>query len=72
MRYVVDEIVDDKVSLESLIDKSKIVVDVSLFCDDIYEGAVVIKKNKFIIDYGFEEKRRETINDKLDNLKELD
>lgn len=73
MRYVVDEIIDNKVLLESLNDKNKLVVDISLFIDKIYEGAVVIKKeNIFIVDSDFEINRRKLINNKLNKLKELD
>jgi len=73
VRYVVDEIIDNKVLLESLNDKNKLVVDISLFIDKIYEGAVVIKKeNIFIVDSDFEINRRKLINNKLNKLKELD
>lgn len=72
MRYVVDEIVDNKVKLESLSDKSIIIEDKSLFPNNIYEGAVVFKKDNYIIDYEYEKNRRELINDKLNRLKELD
>lgn len=72
MRYVIDEIIDDKVILESLSDRSVIVVDISFLPEKIHEGSVVLKKEKFELDLDYEYKRKKLLTDKLNKLKELE
>lgn len=72
MRYVVDEIIDDKATLESLTDRSVIVVDLNLLPENIYEGAVVLKKEIYEVDLDYEIERRRLLTDKLNKLKELE
>lgn len=56
MRYAVDEIIDNLVKLENL-DTGEIVnVDISLFPKNIKEGNIVVRKEKYIIDYEYEKK----------------
>lgn len=69
MRYAVDEIIDNLVKLENL-DTGEIVnVDISLFPKNIKEGNIVVRKEKYIIDYEYEKERRQNILDKLNNIK---
>ena len=72
MRYVVDEIIDDKATLESLTDRSVVVVDLNLLPENIYEGAVVLKKEIYEVDLDYEIERRRLLTDKLNKLKELE
>ena len=69
MRYVVDEIIDDKATLESLTDRSVVVVDLNLLPENIYEGAVVLKKEIYEVDLDYEIERRRLLTDKLNKLK---
>lgn len=69
MRYAVDEIIDNYVRLENLDNGDIINVDISLFPRNIKEGNIVVKKEKYIIDYKYERERRQNILDKLNNVK---
>lgn len=69
MRYAVDEIIDNYVRLENLDSGDIINVDISLFPKNIKEGNIVVKKEKYIIDYKYERERRQNILDKLNNVK---
>lgn len=69
MRYAVDEIIDDKVKLESLDDGTILCVDKSFFPKSIREGNIVLKTEKYIIDYDFEKKRREELYRKFNQIK---
>ena len=72
MRYVVDEIIDDKVVLESLNDKSVIVVDINSLPENIHEGTILLKKEIYEVDLEYEVERRRLLTDKLSKLKELE
>ena len=70
MRYAVDEIIDNLVKLENMDTGEVVNVDISLFPKNIKEGNIVVRKEKYIIDYEYENNRRNIIQDKLNKIKE--
>lgn len=73
MKYVVDQIVDEIAVLENIETQEKKNVNLSLLPDNIQEQNVVIEetKVKYTLDKKEEETRKETIEEKLERLKQL-
>lgn len=69
MRYAVDEIIDSVVKLENIETGDIINEDISLFPENIKEGNIVFRTEKYQIDYEYENKRRKMIQDKLNQIK---
>lgn len=69
MRYAVDEIIDSVVKLENLETGDIVNEDLSLFPENIKEGNIVFRTEKYQIDYEYENKRRKMIQDKLNIIK---
>lgn len=73
MKYVVDQIVDEIAVLENIETQEKKNVNLSLLPDNIQEQNVVIEETevKYTLDKKEEETRKETIEEKLERLKQL-
>ena len=69
MRFAIDRINDNIVTLENIETKEMINVDKSLLPKNIKEGNILIKKEIYQIDYLFEKERRNKLRSKLDSLK---
>ena len=69
MKYCVDRIEDNLVVLENLENESIIEIDKEKLQDDIHEGSIVIyKDNEYYIDNEEEQKRKESIKNRFNNL----
>ncbi len=69
MRFAIDRINDNIVTLENIETKEIINVERSLLPKNIKEGNILIKKETYQIDYLFEKERRNKWRSKLDSLK---
>ena len=69
MRFAIDRINDNIVTLENIETKEIINVERSLLPKNIKEGNILIKKEIYQIDYLFEKERRNKLRSKLDSLK---
>ena len=69
-KYVVDEIIDDKVKLEDCNTKEMVTISKKLLPSNIFDGAVVIKKdNNYYLDQKAYEERKSSIRSRMDKLK---
>ena len=69
MKYSVDKIIDNIVTIENIETKEKKNININKFPKNIKEGNIVIERTKYIIDKKEEQKRRNIINNKLNELK---
>ena len=72
MKYVVDEIIEKIAILESLEDKTKKEVELSLLPATIKEGSIVKEELTYKEEIELESKRRKILREKLERLKKLE
>lgn len=72
MKYVVDEIIDNIVTLEDIETKEKKYIEKDVLPEDIYDGAILIyEDNTYKLDISEETLRRKRIIEKLNRLKNI-
>lgn len=69
MKYAVDKIIDDIVTLENIETKEIKNISIDKLPNNIKEGQIVIEKEIYELDIEEEDKRRKEINRKLNKLK---
>lgn len=69
-KYVVDEIIDDKVKLEDCNTKEMVTISKKVLPSNIFDGAILIKKdNSYYLDQKASEERKSSIRSRMDKLK---
>ena len=72
MKYAVDEIIDNIVTLEDIETKEKKYIEKELLPEDIYAGAILIyEDDTYKLDISEETLRRKRIIEKLNRLKNI-
>ena len=72
MKYAVDEIIDNIVTLEDIETKEKKYIEKDVLPEDIYDGAILIyEDNTYKLDISEETLRRKRIIEKLNRLKNI-
>ena len=72
MKYAVDEIIDNIVTLEDIETKEKKYIEKELLLEDIYDGAILIyEDDTYKLDISEETLRRKRIIEKLNRLKNI-
>lgn len=72
MKYAVDEIIDNIVTLEDIETKEKKHIEKDVLPEDIYDGAILIyEDNTYKLDILEETLRRKRIIEKLNRLKNI-
>ena len=72
MKYAVDEIIDNIVTLEDIETKEKKYMEKELLPEDIYDGAILIyEDDTYKLDISEETLRRKRIIEKLNRLKNI-
>lgn len=72
MKYAVDEIIDNIVTLEDIETKEKKYIEKELLQEDIYDGAILIyEDDTYKLDISEETLRRKRIIEKLNRLKNI-
>lgn len=72
MRYAVDSIIDEIAVIENLETKEKKEVSLGLLPEEIQEGNILVENNnEYYLDKQYEAKRRQTLEEKLEELKRL-
>jgi adenine specific DNA methylase Mod len=70
MKYAVDQIVDDIAVIEEIETKEKKEVNLELLPYEIQEGNILVfQDNEYYIDKQYEASRRQTLEEKLEELK---
>ena len=71
MKYAVDEIIENKIVLENIETKEKMIVEKKKIPFQVQDGTIVeIKNNKITHDKETEQKIKKRIQEKLNKLKE--
>ena len=72
MKYAIDKILNNIVTIENLDTKEIKNISIKKFPNNIKEGNIVVKNNnKYVIDKELENTRRKLIKDKVNRLKAL-
>lgn len=72
MKYAVDEIIDNIVTLEDIETNEKKYIEKDLLPEDIYDGAILIyEDDTYKLDISEEVQRRKRIMEKLNRLKNI-
>ena len=72
MKYAVDEIIDNIVTLEDIETKEKKYIEKELLPEDIYDGAILIyEDDTYKLDISEETLRRKRIIEKLKRVKNI-
>lgn len=70
MRYAVDQIIEDIAILENIETKEKKEVNISLLPTNIHDGSIIVyENNEYKQDIKYEIQRRETLEEKLNRIK---
>ncbi len=72
MKYAVDSIIDEIAVIENLETQEKKEVSLELLPEEIQEGNILLyNDNEYYIDREYEVKRRQTLEEKLEQLKKF-